>query len=83
VTCVAILSGFGVYLGRFERWNSWDILTQPHRIATRTLYHSLHPNLLDRTLGVTLMFGAMMLVTYVMFVSVAHNRTLTSVGDAR
>jgi uncharacterized membrane protein len=83
VCVVAILSGFGVYLGRFERWNSWDLLTQPHRIASRTLYHSFHPYLLDRTLGVTLMFGAMMLVTYVMFVSLKPDHTLTARGDAR
>jgi len=83
VTCVAILSGFGVYLGRFERWNSWDLLTQPHRIAARTFYHSFHPYLLDRTLGVTLMFGAMMLVTYVMFVSIRPDPPLTRDDAAR
>jgi uncharacterized membrane protein len=27
-----LLSGLGVYLGRFLRWNSWDLLFSPHAI---------------------------------------------------
>lgn len=30
---IALLSGFGVYLGRFERWNSWDVLGRPAALA--------------------------------------------------
>jgi uncharacterized membrane protein len=26
---LSLASGFGVYLGREERWNSWDVFTQP------------------------------------------------------
>ncbi len=27
-----VLSGLGVYLGRYERWNSWEVLTEPGKI---------------------------------------------------
>ncbi len=29
VFAVLLLTGFGVYLGRFERWNSWDLVARP------------------------------------------------------
>ena len=29
VVAVALLSGFGISLGRFERWNSWDLFSRP------------------------------------------------------
>jgi len=32
VMAVAALTGFGVYLGRFGRWNSWDLWTRPSQL---------------------------------------------------
>jgi len=58
------LSGFGIYLGRFLRWNSWDVLADPaglvHDIAVRLLEPTAHP----RTYGVTLIFGGGLLLGY-------------------
>jgi uncharacterized membrane protein len=59
------LSGFGIYLGRFLRWNSWEVLTDPSGlfldIADRLLNPASHP----RTYGVTLIFGMSLLLGYV------------------
>ena len=55
-----------IYIGRFHRWNSWDLLTHPHRILAQAFERVVNPLSHPRTVGVTLMFGAMMLVMYLM-----------------
>ncbi|MGC9397183.1 MAG: DUF1361 domain-containing protein [Anaerolineae bacterium] len=64
VLVVLGLSGMGVYLGRFLRWNSWDLILQPrailYDIAVRLRYPFGHLS----TYGVTLMFAALMFVCY-------------------
>ncbi len=37
------LAAFGVYLGRFERWNSWDVFTQPHALFNQIIGGILDP----------------------------------------
>jgi uncharacterized membrane protein len=39
VAGMSVLSGIGVALGRFQRWNSWDILHQPQGIAQDLMRH--------------------------------------------
>ena len=36
-------SGAGVYLGRFQRWNSWDVFTEPTRIVGQLASAALDP----------------------------------------
>ena len=72
VTTVATLAGFGVYIGRFLRWNSWDILARPHRLFPQLAERILNPLDHPRTIGVTLMFGALMLVMYLVLTTTAR-----------
>ena len=62
-----ILSGFGIYIGRFLRWNSWDIF-----FDTRNLFKDIFERIIDpfahpRTITVTLVFSIFLLLSYLLF----------------
>ena len=58
------LSGFGIYVGRFLRWNSWDVLFNPHSLAADILPRLTDPFAYPRTLVVTLLFSTFLTVAY-------------------
>jgi uncharacterized membrane protein len=58
-----ILSGFGVYLGRYGRWNSWDILTKPVALF-RGIFESMHNPLAIKH---TLTFSFVLMLLYFAF----------------
>lgn len=64
------LSGVGIYLGRFERWNSWDMLSHPSRIVKDVLYPLTDPLNSMRFFGVSILFALFLLVCYLVFISV-------------
>ncbi|HJQ40226.1 MAG TPA: DUF1361 domain-containing protein [Thermoanaerobaculia bacterium] len=63
VTAVLFLSAFGIYLGRFRRWNSWELITDPWTLLADAGARIVHP----RTLGVTIVYGLTLVVGYVVF----------------
>jgi uncharacterized membrane protein len=67
------LASLGVYLGRFGRYNSWDILLQPKPVLKEIALNLLNP--LDNLgfTGFTLMFTSILLVFYLMFVTASHS----------
>ncbi len=71
--CVSVgslgLSGFGIYLGRFERWNSWDLLRRPGSLLGRIASHVLDPLAHTNTWGFTLGFGMMLIFAYLFWFS--------------
>lgn len=68
VTIVAtffpFLSSFGVYLGRFHRWNSWDIINQPFALFADIFHHVISPLEHPRIWVVTLLLGILLNLMY-------------------
>ena len=59
-----VLSAFAIYLGRFLRWNSWDVITRP-TIVFDLADGLLHPGSHIRPLAVTLIFGIILALGYI------------------
>lgn len=56
---ISFLCGFGVYLGRIIRLNSWDVFTNPWKTFVQIIESTLHP----LAWLITLSFGAIIIVS--------------------
>jgi uncharacterized membrane protein len=66
------LSGFGIYIGRFLRWNSWDLILSPAGVLADLAGAAQHPLLHARSLVFSGLFSAFLIAAYFMFVAVTH-----------
>jgi len=51
------VGSYGIYLGRYLRWNSWDFLHSPIRLLSDIMVPFLHPSSHAQAWGVTLFMG--------------------------
>jgi len=65
VVIAAGLGSFGIYVGRFLRWNSWDLLRRPMPLAGELYGKVTDLSAQPRLLGFTLLFAALFLFVYV------------------
>ena len=70
VAAVTGLSSAGVYMGRFLRWNSWDILRDPTGIALYSFQRVTDPSL--QSIGFIGLFGAFFLFLYITLYTFGH-----------
>jgi len=66
-TCIFFLTGFGIYLGRFLRFNSWDVLSNPNILIVEIFDRIIQPVSHPRTWGFTLGFGTLLLIGFLIF----------------
>ncbi|GAA4464759.1 DUF1361 domain-containing protein [Nemorincola caseinilytica] len=62
-----VLCGYGIYIGRYLRWNSWDIVADPVSLCTDMLHHVIHPYRNKECWAVSLLFGTWMYILYAYF----------------
>ena len=69
---VAGLSGFGIYLGRFLRLNSWDIIAKPVKLYNGISTWAANPMANSHTFTFPLLFGTFIFLAYVMLYTLTH-----------
>jgi uncharacterized membrane protein len=79
VVIVLGLSGFGVSLGRFQRWNSWDLFSRPMTLLADASSRLLNPLAHPRTTAVTVLFWSFLLLAYLSVVAMASLRPARTV----
>ena len=72
VVAVLALSSFGIYLGRVQRWNSWDLVVHPASIGAQIGGGLLDPLSHPRPIGLTVLLTSFLLVSYLVLYSFAR-----------
>jgi uncharacterized membrane protein len=64
VVAVTALGSLGVYIGRFLRWNSWNVFQDPLKLADSAVERAARPDAGELILGFTALFGLLFLFVY-------------------
>lgn len=66
------LTSLGVYLGRFQRWNSWDLFLEPKHVVKDILRPLVHPYLYRQSLKITLIYAVFFIFMYLTLYAFTH-----------
>lgn len=72
IAVVMWLCAFGIYIGRFLRFNSWDVITNPFSLLGEIMDMIIHPLKHGYAWGMTLIYGVFMTFVYL---------TIRKIGD--
>ena len=60
---------YGMYLGRYLRYNSWDIISSPIDLAIGMINSVFNPNYYKETLSVTITFAVFLYLIFEIYIS--------------
>lgn len=65
ISAIALyLSAYGIYLGRFLRWNSWDLIINMQKVSKDILSHVVHPISNIRAWFFSFLMGTLLVLFY-------------------
>ena len=64
---------FGIYLGRFQRWNSWDVVRDPLGLFSDVAHMVLHPFAHAHVVAFSAVLAAFLLTAYLVVQSLAYH----------
>ena len=79
IAVVAGLSGCGIYVGRFLRWNSWDVLLNPVGLFRDLAHWAANPLVHSNASLFPVLFAVFLFMAYVMLYALTHLRSMASV----
>jgi uncharacterized membrane protein len=81
VAVVSGLTGLGIYIGRFLRWNTWDVLVNPFGLASDILSWAMN-SAADKKLAIyPLLFALLFFAAHVTLSGLLHLRLQPAEGE--
>jgi len=72
IAAVTGLSGIGIYLGRFLRFNSWDVVVRPFKLCHGIGNLVAQPLANPKSLAFAVLFATFLFIAYVMLYALTH-----------
>ena len=72
IVAVATLSGFGIYLGRFLRFNSWDVVWKPLALSRGIGRWAANPLAHSNSYAFPMLFALFLFIAYLMLYALTH-----------
>jgi len=72
IGAVASLSGFGIYLGRFLRFNSWDVICKPLALSHGIARWAADPLAHSTSYAFPALFAVFLFIAYLMLYALTH-----------